>query len=133
MRLPREKLPELIEAARRAAEAEQRIVFAYLFGSAVEEGLITIGDLDVAVYASGGDFFKIAADLGTIFAKLTGLPGAFLDVRDLKEAPPSAAMKILKTGRLLFCRDPLEHAEFIERLSNEYRQIQGLLREAYGP
>ncbi len=133
MRIPREKIPGLVEAAERAAAVEERTLFAYLFGSAVEEDLPTIGDLDVAVYTSEGDIFKIAADMGTAFSRLTGLPGDFLDVRDLKEAPPSAAMKIVKTGRLLFCRDPLEHAEFIERLSNEYRQIQGLLREAYGP
>lgn len=57
----------------------------------------------------------------------TGLSHEVLDVHTLNNAPVAAAMKIIKVGKLLFCRDPLLHAEYVENISNSRRRLAGIL------
>ena len=63
---------------------------------------------------------------------LTGFSPEVFDVHTLNTAPHSVAMGIIKHGRLLFCRDRLQHAYFLERVSNFRRRQAGLLSAAHG-
>jgi len=54
-----------------------------------------------------------------------------LDIRSLNKTPLSVAIEIITKGKLLFCRDEVVHADYLEKVANSYRQLQGLIREAY--
>ena len=45
----------LIERLRKALRREEDILFAYLYGSAVYDPNLSIGDIDVAVYLKAAD------------------------------------------------------------------------------
>jgi hypothetical protein len=40
-------------------------------------------------------------------------------------------MEIIKHGKRLFCRDPLQHAEYVETISNSRRRLAGILEIAH--
>jgi hypothetical protein len=116
-------------------QAEERISFGYLHGSALEllsgEQRLAPRDIDVAIYLTGGDWMTIELELQTEFYRRTGLAPEVLDVHTLNHAPLSMSMRILRRGRLLFCRDPLQHADFLERISNSFRRLAGFFEAAY--
>lgn len=128
-----------IETALRAIlallESQGLVGFAYLHGSTVDflrgdHGMLP-HDVDVAVYLSEGDGRAVEIEMQTEFCRRTGLSPEIFDVHTLNNAPLTAAMGIIKHGKLLFCRDGVQHADFLERVSNRYRRMEGILAVAH--
>jgi predicted nucleotidyltransferase len=91
----------------------------YLFGSAARNDRGPVSDLDFAIQAKIG-----LSDRQRFRLKLTmldRLSKAFstdaIDVVLLEEAPPLLAHRILKDGKILYCRNPLL------RVRNEFRLL----------
>lgn len=116
-------------------QSQQCVSFAYLHGSVLDfqrgERSILPHDIDVAIYLTEGDWVQVELELQSEFYRRTGLSPEVLDVHTLNNAPLSAGMEIIKGGKLLFCRDSLQHAEFLESLSNSCRRLAGFLEAAH--
>jgi predicted nucleotidyltransferase len=111
------------------------VSFAYLHGSVVDlqrrRQTILPHDIDVAIYLSEGDWVTVELRLQSEFYMRTGLSPEVFDVHTLNNAPVTVAMEIIKHGKLLFCRDPLQHAEYVEAISNSRRRLAGILEVAH--
>lgn len=135
MRLNKSQIKKATKVLQALFPFYQKVVFAYIYGSALlfieKRQSIPPHDIDVAIYVKDADAIKLEMDLQMAFYKKTGLLPEMLDVRSLNNAPLSVRIEILTKGRLIFCRDELFHAEYIEQTSNLYRQLSGLIEAAY--
>lgn len=116
-------------------QSQERVSFAYLHGSVLNfqrgERSTLPHDIDVAIFLTEGDWVTLELELQTELYRRTGLSPEVLDIHTLNNAPLSAAMEIIKGGKLLFCRDTLQHAEFLESLSNSCRRLAGFREAAH--
>ena len=104
-----EKLPadilSRIPDAGKALAADERVVFAYLFGGLAAGRMKPLSDVDIAVYVSG------VTDIGeyalALFDRLSNALGtAELDLIILNTAPVSIAGRVLQSKELLIDKDP---------------------------
>lgn len=134
-RLEEEEVGAALKAAIALLESEESVSFAYLHGSVVDlqrrRQTILPHDIDVAIYLSEGDWVTVELRLQSEFYMRTGLSPEVFDVHTLNNAPVTVAMEIIKHGKLLFCRDPLQHAEYVEAISNSRRRLAGILEVAH--
>jgi len=115
---------------------DDRVVFATLYGSALEgEGERTVRDVDVALYLTVTALARsweidqsLGSALETEVRKLTGeaIP---VDVRTYNEAPLHAQFKAL-TGRILLIRDREAFARVVEYVVPHYLDTEPLRRSA---
>ena len=116
-------------------QSQEQIGFAYLHGSVLDfqcgEQSILPHDIDVAIYLTEGDWLRVELELQSEFHRLTGLSPEVLDVHTLNNAPPSVSMEIIKRDKLLFCRDSLQHADFLESISNACRRLASYFKAAH--
>ena len=116
-------------------QSQAQVSFAYLHGSVLDfqrgEQSLLPHDIDVAVHLTEGDGVGVELDMQLEFYRRTGLSPEVFDVHTLNNAPFAAVMKIIKCGKLLFCRDSLQHADFLESVSNSYRRLAGILEAAH--
>lgn len=89
-----------VERLRAALEADQRVVFAYLFGSHATGSAGPRSDVDVGVYVSSMDPDPLLDLIGTV---TSALHRDDVDVVLLNSAPLTLAFEVLK-GRLLFSK-----------------------------
>jgi predicted nucleotidyltransferase len=134
-RLDERQIETALKAIVGLLQSQELVDFAYLHGSVLDyqrgEQLILPHDIDVAIYLNGGDWARVELELQSEFYKRTGLSPEVLDIHTLNNAPLPAAMGIIQGGRLLFCRDNLLHADFLDRVSNSMRRLAGLLEAAH--
>lgn len=93
-----------METLRRVLEADSRLGYALVFGSAARGEQHAGSDLDVAVAASEGRKLS-ALDVGDIASKLDAAAGRLVDVVDLDAAPPALAYRIFRDGVVLLERE----------------------------
>ena len=89
-----------------------QLVFAYLFGSAAENRLTDISDIDVAIYT---DKVLTLHDMGLITATLEKITHKKIDlliVNDLYKTKPVLAYDVISRGDLIFCNDSSMLADF---------------------
>jgi hypothetical protein len=101
----------LIEAARRVLEADARIAYALVFGSAAREGGRPARDLDLAVGLTRGTRLSVR-DLGDLLSRLEKAAGKPVDLVLMQEAPPGLAYRVFAGGRIILDRD---RAALVER------------------
>jgi len=114
------KLPEHvlngISLLSKRLQREENITALYLFGSAVKGYLNPLSDLDLAALLDK----KIRQDkLFDEYLKIYDITSDILktdefDLIILNQAPLRFANNILRTGRLLFCKDTKQLSAFIE-------------------
>jgi len=127
---------ELTDALNTILSQEERVRFAYLYGSFVSEG--GGHDIDIAVFASqSSDPHGLSADLKHDLFKETGLSPDIFDVRIINEIVEHGDLfsllylkSVLEGGRLLEDKDPDLRAAFLERYGLKYRECEGLIQEA---
>jgi predicted nucleotidyltransferase len=100
-----------IEAARRVLEADARIAYALVFGSAAREDGRPARDLDLAVGLTGGTRLSVR-DLGDLLSRLEKAAGKPVDLVLMQEAPPGLAYRVFAGGRVILERD---RAALVER------------------
>jgi len=119
--LPADVLDRVPSVVAKIAE-ESDVVAMYAFGSLVESGLNPLSDMDFAVLLSDslskGERFLKSIDLFGLFNET--LKTDEVDLVILNDAPYGFADHILKTGRLLHCRDRGQLIDFIEKTKKVY-------------
>ncbi len=90
------------ERLSRVLHADEGVVWAYLFGSAVQGDAYR--DVDIAVMLSGRERTAIA--LGTLQVRLAEAAGTEVDLVDLRAAPLPLIGEILASREVLLDRDP---------------------------
>jgi predicted nucleotidyltransferase len=126
---------QVADAVVKVLANDDRVVFAYLYGSMVCEG--TGNDIDLAVFPrSQADSHSLAVDLKIDLHKETGMPPEAFDVRvigDLIETGDIFALlylrKVLDGGRILVDKDRDVRADFLVRYGLKYRECEGLIQE----
>lgn len=114
---------------------DERVVFAYLYGSYTEGA--KFNDIDIAVYTTEGyDAFQLSADLKVVLFEKTGIGPDFFDVRVINYLINQGDLfsllylkKIFETNKLLVDKDFELRTDFIENYSMKYRECEGLIDE----
>jgi hypothetical protein len=129
-KLHRLSLQEKQEVRRHIAElieSQKEVVFAYLYGSFIEE--VPFHDIDVGIYVSGigeseAGFFAVG-----VADRLSRAIGIEVDVRVLNYSPASFVYRVI-CGELILERDPDARSRVVERSIQEYLDMKPLLRRA---
>jgi uncharacterized protein len=102
------------------------IITVYLFGSASRGDAGPLSDYDLAFQVQSKlptqMRFKLKLTLMDRFTR--ALKTDRVDVVLLDEAPPLLAHRILKDGKVLYCRNPLQRIRYEFRRINEYLDFQ---------
>lgn len=126
---------DLIPAVSRELNRDDRVVFAYLYGSVAEDGIGR--DMDIAVYSQPGvDTHLLAADLKIALHTATGLPPDLFDIRIINSLAQEGDIftllylqRVLSSNFLLADEDPEIRSDFLERYGWRYRECEGLIQE----
>jgi predicted nucleotidyltransferase len=94
-----------------ALEADARIAYALVFGSAARGTAHAASDLDIGVGLVPGARLD-PLEIGELIARLESAATRDVDLVLLDQAPPGVAYRAFRDGELLFERD---HARFVER------------------
>ena len=129
-KLNRLSLPKKQEAIKRLAELtelQREVVFAYLYGSFIED--VPFHDIDIGIYVSG--IAKVKAGAFTVgFAhRLSKELGLDVDVRVLNFAPVSFVYHVIR-GQIFFDRVPEIRTRIIEKSIQRYLDIKPVLHWA---
>lgn len=116
---------DAIEAVRRALEVRADVRLAYLFGSTARGEARPSSDLDVGVVFSP---VPAAAELDRLATDLEAAAGRRVDVVALNDAPPLLAHEVIRSGRLIVCRDEDERVSFHTRAVSRYLDTAHLRR-----
>jgi predicted nucleotidyltransferase len=124
-----------IAAVKNVLEQDQRLVFAYIYGSFVRGEAFR--DVDVGVYLrdSVENPFGVSFDVKERISRSLRSSGIdveadLFDVKILNDAPFTFLKRVFVEGILLLDRDPDRRTDLIEYVSVKYRECTGLLAEA---
>jgi len=113
-----ERLPGLI----RVVKQHSHIVALYSFGGVAKKELKPLSDLDFAILLSGQlnrqQRFKKHLELIGIFNTIFRTDE--IDLTILNDAPFRFCFVVLKTGKLLYCRNKTELIDFRDRVVKNY-------------
>lgn len=132
MNLFKEKILNLIK---NIVSKDNRIIFAYVYGSFVKEEKFR--DIDIGIYVNdpNKNLFEITSELKTQLSTMAkdekiDLYADQFDVRVINDAPFTFLNRVFKAGILLVDRNPDLRTDIIEAVSIKYRECAGLLKEA---
>jgi len=117
-------------------DKDERVIFAYLYGSFVREKFFR--DIDVFVYTRKDEntFVTQSSIRDNIYALI--IDAGFhniciddIDARVINDAPYDFVIDILDKGLLLVDKDRELRTDYIERISDQYRVNYFILDEAY--
>lgn len=121
---------KIISSIQNVLEKDTRVVFAYLYGSALEGDRYQ--DIDIGIYITGGDDpIHITSDLKVAFSIETGLSPDKFDIQVINQVNNLFYLRHVLDGRVLVDNDPDLRGDFIESFSMRYREAEGILKEAY--
>ena len=101
-------------------EKTKSVRVAYLFGSQATGKAGPLSDIDIAVLLGGppDKWFDCRLDLIGMISE--ALRSDHLDLVLLNEAPPLLRDRVIRYGRVIFCRDEPARIEFEVRTMREY-------------
>ncbi len=126
------KIPQLtVEEARNRAEraagflaADPRMELVFLFGSTVDPGRKTVGDVDLAILT---DCPLGLYELLDLKADVAQAAGGEVDLVLLNEASVVLAREVAVTGRCLHANAPERETEFVARTNMKYLDFKWYL------
>jgi uncharacterized protein len=129
---------QLINAVIEVLEKDERVVFAYLYGSLISEG--QGNDIDVAVYSKDRiDPYLLSAELKIALNETSEISPDACDFRIINDILGKGDIfatlylrNVLEDGRLLVNRAHNVHSDFLERYGSKYRECEGLMQEVLG-
>jgi predicted nucleotidyltransferase len=126
---------EILDLIKEVLTKDDRLVFAYVYGSFVAEK--SFRDVDIAIYVKTPEEnpFLISSDIKTQLSRLAKERGRDLtadefDVRVINDAPFTFLKRVFKEGVLLIDNDPDLRTDIVEHVSMKYRECAGLFAEA---
>jgi predicted nucleotidyltransferase len=129
----------MFEALKSALEADPRIAYALVFGSAAKGTARPDSDLDVAIGTTRAASLDLIG-LGGLAARLEAAAGRRVDLVLLEEAPAGLAYRIFRDGLIIVARDEAALAARRARATLEYLDFRpveelcarGVLAAAHG-
>ncbi len=130
------------EALKGALDKDPRILAAYLFGSYGTQQQTPLSDVDLAVLFDRGNKVSLTDELD-LSAILTSIVGEDdLNLVILNQVPVDLQFRVISTGRLIYRRDVIRVADFVESVLKRYcdfaidlaqfnRDYEARLREVY--
>jgi predicted nucleotidyltransferase len=125
----------MLNLFKKALTQDERVVFAYAYGSFVKEQ--SFRDIDVGIYVKNPEEnpFVITSDVKTQLSRAgkkenIDLTADQFDVQIINHAPFTFLKRVFKEGILLIDRDPELRTDLVEYVSSKYRECAGLLAEA---
>jgi len=126
---------KLIDVLVQVLDKDERVAFAYLYGSIFNEG--SGNDVDVAVYPNYGvDDTSLSIDLKIALHKNAGIPPEAFDIRNLSRIIEKGDVftllylrNVLENGLILVNKTKSVHADFLERYGSKFRECEGLMQE----
>ncbi len=123
---------QVVAAAKIVVAEDQRVMFAYMYGSFVHSE--TFRDVDVGVYLRdpAENPFQITFDIKERISRSlrSFIDADRFDVSILNDAPFTFLKRVFVEGILLLDRDPDRRTDVIEYVSYKYRECAGILAEA---
>jgi len=126
---------KILNLLTKALAKDERVVFAYAYGSLVKEK--TFRDIDVGIYVKNPEEnpFVISSDIKTQLSRLfkkenIDLTADQFDIQIINDAPFTFLKRMFKEGILLIDHDPDLRTDLVEYVSSKYRECAGLLAEA---
>lgn len=121
---------KIIPTIQNVLKKDSRVIFAYLYGSAIKGD--SYRDIDVGVYIDKGhDSFVVSSDLKIDLSIETGISPDQFDIQIINETNNLLYLRHVLNGRLLVDKEPDLRGDFIESFSMRYREAEGILKEAY--
>ncbi len=107
---------------------ERDILFAYIFGSQATGRVHKESDLDLAIYIEPmpENLIERKLDLIDKISQLTGFD--HIDLVILNQAPPLLVHSVMKTGKLLFCKNSEKRSFFLVKNLKEALDLEIHLR-----
>jgi predicted nucleotidyltransferase len=122
---------DLILSISEILKKDPRVIFAYLYGSVIEEQ--NFQDVDVGVYIlEKYNPHVVSGDLKESLSVHTGFSPDFFDVRVINHADNLFYLRSVLNGTLIVDNDTEIRGNFIESFSMHFREAEGILYEAYG-
>jgi hypothetical protein len=125
----------MVSLIREVVREDERVVFAYLYGSFVTEE--SFRDIDVGVYLKNTEenSIVVSVELKTQLSRDAQRHGFSFgadqfDVKILNDAPFTFLRRVFEQGILLFDLNPELRTDLIEYVSLKYRECAGILAEA---
>lgn len=123
------------DAVSEVLQKEERVIFAYLYGSMAEGE--PARDIDIGVYSTAGVLpHVLSADLKVALSERTGIAPDRFDVRILNTVLEKGDVfslfylrNVVSSGRILVDKNPDSRADFLERYGTRFRECQGLMEE----
>jgi predicted nucleotidyltransferase len=114
---------------------DERVIFAYVYGSFVKEQSFRDIDLGIYVKDSEENPFVFSADIKTKLSRAVkrenmDFTADQFDVQIINHAPFTFLRRIFKDGILLVDHAPELRTDLVEYVSLKYRECAGLLAEA---
>src|SRR3990172_10849016 len=125
-RLTKEDKDFLIKRISEILEADERIIFAYIFGSFISGN--GFRDIDVAVFISGEDAHPLKAEL-EMEAKIEAATHLPVDVRIINNAPLSFVYNVLKHKSVIVDKDKSLRTDFEGLIFKKYFDYRHLREE----
>jgi predicted nucleotidyltransferase len=126
---------KMINLLTNALAKDDRVVFAYAYGSFIKEQ--SFRDIDVGIYVKNPEEnpFVISSDIKTQLSRIfkkenIDLPADQFDIQIINHAPFTFLKRVFKEGILLVDHDPELRTDLVEYVSLKYRECAGLLAEA---
>jgi|SRR3989304_8088376 len=115
---------------RKVLKRDPRVIFAYLYGSSIDEEHPR--DIDIGVYISRKeDFLKVSSELKVALSRATDISPDQFDIQVINKADNLLYLERVLNGRILVDKNPDLRGIFIESFSMRYREAEGILREAF--
>jgi len=125
---------KLLKLTREILAKDERVIFAYIYGSFVKEQ--SFRDIDIGVYIKNLEEnpFAISTDLKTQLSRVVkkeymDFTADQFDVQIINHAPFTFLRRVFKEGILLVDCDPELRTDLVEYVSSKYRECAGLLAE----
>ena len=126
---------KLLNLLKEALLKDERVIFAYIYGSFVKEQ--SFRDIDIGIYVNNSEenSFVVSSDLKTqlsreIKSENMDFTADQFDVQIINHAPFTFLKRVFKEGILLIDHDPELRTDVVEYVSSKYRECAGLLAEA---
>ncbi len=116
-----------IEKIKEILKCNNKIMFAYLFGSAAQNKVRFGSDLDIGVYF---EQMPVLLEIGAIVNELEEALGFTIDLvllNHLYEDNPKLAYSVLSKGNLLFCLDEKLLTRYKEKTYLRYLDIKPVI------
>jgi len=121
---------EHLHSIRDVLEKDERVVFAYIYGSSLKER--RFGDIDIGAYCLPEyDEHKVSSEIKIALSKETDILPDRFDVRIINRVDNLLYLKEVLGGELLIDKNPEIRGNFIEHFSMRYREAEFILKEAF--